>query len=78
MIKVYNPALSEEPRNNALKLVPPVPQESLMKWLESTGRFKASEQDDTQHHSISSEELDDFLEPDVYPDDDDDDDPMED
>lgn len=76
MIKVYNPALSEEPRNLDLKLVPSVQQESLMKWLENTGRFKTSENDVVKDYPVS-EELDDFLEPDVYPDDEDDD-PMED
>ncbi len=76
MAKVYNPALSEEPRNHVTKFIPQVPRESLLSWLENSGRLKASENDGYQDYKIS-EELDDFLEPEVYPSDDEDD-PLED
>lgn len=60
-----NPALSEEPINQPMKTVIPVLRESLFSWLERTGRFRSSEVDDLQDHKIS-EDLNDFLEPDVY------------
>jgi Protein of unknown function (DUF3134) len=76
MAKVYNPALSEEPRDQAMKVIPPNQRESLLTWLESAGRLKASEHDGYQDYRMP-EELDDFLEPEVYPSDEDED-PLED
>ncbi|MDX2216717.1 MAG: DUF3134 family protein [Oculatellaceae cyanobacterium bins.114] len=65
MATYYNPALSEEPRNQPMRLVPPIPKETLLNWLESSGRFRSSENDEFQEHKIS-EDLDDILEPELY------------
>lgn len=59
-----NLALSEEPINQPMKTVTPVQRESLISWLERSGRFRASEVDDLQDNL--SEDLDDFLEPEAY------------
>jgi hypothetical protein len=61
----YNPSLSEEPRNHAVKVISSVARESLLSWLENAGRFQSSEDDDFQAHKIP-EDLDDFLEAEVY------------
>jgi Protein of unknown function (DUF3134) len=61
----HNPALYEEPRNQSVKIVPPIPRESLLSWLESTNRFHSSEIDEFQDHKIS-EDLDDILETEIY------------
>jgi Protein of unknown function (DUF3134) len=60
-----NPALFEEPRNQPVRVIPPISSESLLGWLERTGRFRSSEMDDFQSHKIP-EDLDDILEPEVY------------
>ena len=67
MTTCYNPSLSEEPRNQPIAVVPPIAQESLLGWLERTGRFYFNEDgiDASQAHKMP-EDLDDILEPEVY------------
>jgi Protein of unknown function (DUF3134) len=65
MTTIYNPALSEEPRNQPMKVVPLLPRESILSWLERTGRFKSSEIDGFPDCK-TTEDLDDLLEPEVY------------
>lgn len=65
MSTLYNPALSEEPRNQPMKILPPALRETLLGWLESTGRLQSSESDEIQDHEIT-EDLSDFLEPEIY------------
>ncbi|MGJ3251187.1 MAG: DUF3134 family protein [Elainellaceae cyanobacterium] len=65
MTTPHNPALYEEPRSQSMTAIPPLPRESLLSWLESTGRFQVSENDDAQDHKIS-EDIDDILESDTY------------
>lgn len=65
MITCHNPSLSEEPRNQAMKIAPKVAQETLLGWLESSGRLKPYEAGEFQD-SKSSEDLDDFLEPEIH------------
>lgn len=72
----YNPGLSEEPRNQPLKVVASIAQESLLGWLERTGRLKPHESDDLQDYKMS-EDLDDFLEPEMQILDDDEEEPMD-
>ena len=61
----HNPALSEESRNQPQKIVPLVPRETLLHWLDRTGRLRASESDEFREQK-SSEDLDDFLDPEFY------------
>lgn len=65
MMTIYNPALSEEPRNQPMTVIPSLPKESILAWLERTGRFKSSEIDEFHDHKIT-EDLDDILDPEVY------------
>jgi len=65
MTKLHNPSLSEEPRNQPMKVIPVTRRESLLSWLESTGRFRPNEISEFQDHKIP-EELDYILEPEVY------------
>lgn len=58
---LYNPALSEETRNQSVKIIPPIPRESLLNWLERTGRFRSDEIPEFQDYKMP-EELDDILE----------------
>ena len=63
----HNPSLSEEPRNKPMTVVPLLPRESLLGWLESSGRFRASEADGSEPHEQKvPETLEDILEPDIY------------
>lgn len=39
MTKYFNPALHEEPRNQVTVVIPLRQEESLIKWLQSTGRL---------------------------------------
>jgi hypothetical protein len=61
----HNPALYEEPRNQPVKVFPLLPSESLLNWLESSGRFHASEPDELPDHEIP-EDLDDILGQEIY------------
>lgn len=61
----HNPSLYEEPRNQPVKIIPPIPRESLLNWLESSGRFRSREMDEFPDHKII-EDLDDILEPETY------------
>ncbi|MBM0743441.1 DUF3134 family protein [Phormidium sp. CLA17] len=65
MITFNNPSLSEEPRNQAMRVAPKIAQETLLGWLESSGRLKPSEIGDFQEHKISGD-LDEFLEPEIH------------
>jgi hypothetical protein len=76
MTTPHNPALYEEPRNQSMKVIPPILRESLLTWLERTGRFLSSEIDEFQDHRMP-EELDDILEAEGYMVDDDDTDESE-
>ncbi|HEY9648816.1 MAG TPA: DUF3134 family protein [Chroococcidiopsis sp.] len=62
---VCYPALSEEPRNQPIKIVAIAPRESLLSWLESAGRLHAADTNEFQEQKIS-EDLDDILEPQLY------------
>lgn len=63
----YNPSLSEEPRNQRIKVVPPVARESLLSWLESSGRLHSSEESDKLKDYKMVEDINDFLDPEIYP-----------
>lgn len=65
MTLFQNPALYQEPRSQPLKITPPVPRESLLGWLERTGRLRFSADEKLQEEKIG-EDLDDILEPDTY------------
>jgi Protein of unknown function (DUF3134) len=67
----HNPALHEEPRNQPIKIPPLKSRESLLSWLESTGRFQVSEIIDLQDQKVP-EDLDDILGSEIYADEEDD------
>ncbi|MBE9141160.1 DUF3134 family protein [Nodosilinea sp. LEGE 07088] len=62
----YNPSLHQESRDAAAKIPPQVERETLLKWLERTGRLK-SDQVDGAHHPKDSDELDAILDAELYP-----------
>jgi hypothetical protein len=57
-----NPALYEEPRNQPIKVTPLSSRESLLTWLENTGRLLPFVIDDAQDLKMP-EDLDDILDP---------------
>lgn len=63
MPTVYNPAFREEPRNQPIKVVPLVERETILSWLESTGRLQLGDEVDEFQDRKMSEDLDDFLDP---------------
>lgn len=65
MTTFHNPALREEPRNQPVAVIPLSGRESLLSWLENTGRFDLHQADEPQNLK-TSEDLDDILEPDNY------------
>lgn len=66
---VYNPSLQEEPRNQKTRLIPPNQVESLLNWLEHTGRL-ISRGIDAEHNSVSADELiDEIVDANAYNDD---------
>lgn len=64
MTPYHNPALREEPRGRPIKVSPLTGQESLLGWIESTGRFQSVENDDFQEKI--PEDLDDILNTELY------------
>jgi Protein of unknown function (DUF3134) len=64
MTTFHNPALREEPRNQPVAVIPLSGRESLLSWLENTGRFNVYEADVQEQKT--TEDLDDILEPDNY------------
>ncbi len=65
MTPCYNPSLREMPRSQSITAVPPIMQETLLDWLENSGRFLARDLDELQERKVV-EELDDFLDPEIY------------
>lgn len=65
MAKNHNPALSEEPRNQPVKTIPPIPRETLFGWLERTSRFHPGDEDKFQDQ-VLSEDIDEILDPEAY------------
>ena len=49
-----------------MTVVPLLPRESLIGWLESSGRFRSNELDEGFQEPKVSETLEDILEPEVY------------
>lgn len=60
-----NPSLRQEARNQRADIPPQIYRESLLSWLERTGRLKP----DTLDHppdARPSESLDEILDPEIY------------
>lgn len=60
-----NPALSQESQKQPMKVVSTLPRESLISWLENTGRFRTGDSQDFPDNKLS-EDLDEILEPETY------------
>lgn len=61
----FNPSLSQEPRYQAIPVMQITSKETLLDWLERTGRLKLR-QSDAHPDSYILEELDDIIDPDNY------------
>jgi len=70
MTVFHNPALSEESRHQAAKIIPTIQRESLLNWLESSGRLHSTEATEFQDHKMP-DSLDDIIETELYPPEDD-------
>ena len=60
-----HPALYEERRDQPMKVIPLSPTESLLGWLESSGRLQSNEINEFQANKITGE-LDEILDPELY------------
>ena len=70
MTKKYkNPALQQEPIGEPALIIPPRENESLFRWIKSTGRFMVNQSDKFQADRESNE-LDDILDEDAQKDED--------
>lgn len=58
--KYKNPALQEEPIGEPAAIITPRDNESILRWLKSTGRFM-SNQSDRLHDDIITNELENIL-----------------
>ena len=65
MIKQYNPSLRQEPRYQALPIIPLKMTESLLAWLKRTGRLKPRDIDLPQKDEVL-EDIEYILEPEIY------------
>ena len=61
----YNPSLSQEPRNYTIPAIARKTEESILGWLERTGRLFPNEIDKSQGKSIS-EDWDDITDTERY------------
>jgi hypothetical protein len=61
----FNPSVSQEPRYQAIPVMQVASKETLLHWLERTGRLKLR-QADAHPDSQILEELDDIIDPDNY------------
>ncbi|NJR64901.1 MAG: DUF3134 family protein [Leptolyngbyaceae cyanobacterium CRU_2_3] len=55
MVTLQNPALREEPLSQKPHIIPPRENESLLNWLEGTGRFKAYEIGELHYDEVAAE-----------------------
>jgi hypothetical protein len=66
MVKLHNPALHAEPRNQEPAIIPPRKDSSLLDWLRETGRLVAREAGEHHHEEIheeiEEEELEELIE----------------
>ena len=51
----YNPSLSQEPRNYSIPAIARKTEESILSWLERTGRLLPHEIDQSQDQKISED-----------------------
>ncbi len=58
--KYVNPALQEEPIGEPASIIAPRENESLFRWIKSTGRFMPSQSDPCLHEK-ETDELEDML-----------------
>lgn len=58
--KYKNPALQEEPIGEPAAIITPRDNESILRWLKSTGRFM-SNQSDSFHDDMMTSELENIL-----------------
>ncbi|WP_416675384.1 DUF3134 family protein [Egbenema bharatensis] len=58
---ISNPALHQESLSQQARVIPPRERESLLHWLESTGRFESREVEPGTEEKVA-EELDDIIE----------------
>ncbi len=62
MVKLYNPALREEPRNQEPAIVPLRQDSSLLDWLTKTGRLVARQAGEYHPEQIEEEEMEELME----------------
>ncbi len=74
-MSIYNPSLREEPRSQRAGVIPLKQEDSILDWLEATGRLLS--RDDPEHNYQEDEEEISELIVDDGPYDDDDDDLVE-
>jgi hypothetical protein len=57
---ISNPALHQESLDQQARVIPPRERESLLHWLESTGRFESREPDPKSEEKVA-EDLEDII-----------------
>lgn len=61
----HNPALHQEPLSQQARVIPPRERESLLNWLEASGRFELHNPELTSNDKVA-EELEDIMETSSY------------
>lgn len=60
-----NPALRQESRHQPMNVVPPIPRETLLDWLERTGRLRSQTIEDNEPNKVDVD-IDSILDPEAY------------
>ncbi len=80
MKKIYNPSMKEEPHDHPTWIIPPRQEETILSWIEKSGRFITQTVEDEDYDRAADEFVDEIIESESYRDnqdeDDDDDDEL--
>lgn len=74
---MHNPSLRQFPRSQPANVIPTLRGESILEWLESSGRMMPREEEETEVAADEEAEINDLMAGDDAFDDDDDDDALD-
>lgn len=66
MKEIYNPSMQEEPYNHRTRLIPMRNDETMLDWLERTGRLISRDLDADEYDTLADELVDEIIEPEAY------------
>lgn len=65
MNKIYNPSMQEEPFNHPTRIIPLRQEETILSWLENSGRFRSRDLDE-DYANVPTDLVDEIIEVEPY------------